>query len=125
MPRRVRYFHAKRGELPRCPFGRRGAKRLHHRQGHGDGAAHSGGVPASRLTSDSASLRLEGLALWAALAAALQGAFWAYDGWNTITFVAGEVKTPQRNIPRGLIGGMLIVMCAYLLMNFAYAYVLP
>ena len=83
------------------------------------------GGAASHLTSDSALVHLEGLALWAALAAALQGAFWAYDGWNTITFVAGEVKTPQRNIPRGLISGMLIVMGAYLLMNLAYAYVLP
>ena len=38
--------------------------------------------------------------------AALQGAFWAYDGWNKITFVAGEVHEPRRNIPLALLGGM-------------------
>src|SRR5207247_4808828 len=56
---------------------------------------------------------------------ALQGAFWAYDGWNTVTYIAGEVKQPQRNIPRGVIIGMLLVTALYLLMNLAYAYVLP
>src|SRR5204863_8311604 len=66
-----------------------------------------------------------GLALFAAIAAALQGAFWAYDGWNKITYIAGEVKEPQRNVPKGLILGMLIVTAIYLLMNLAYAFVLP
>jgi APA family basic amino acid/polyamine antiporter len=66
-----------------------------------------------------------GLAWWAAVAAALQGAFWAYDGWNKVTYIAGEVKHPQRNIPRALICGMLIVTAVYLLVNLAYAYVLP
>jgi APA family basic amino acid/polyamine antiporter len=66
-----------------------------------------------------------GFALLAAMAAAMQGAFWAYDGWNKITYIAGEVKEPQRNIPRGLVVGMLIVMAIYMLINLAYAYVLP
>jgi APA family basic amino acid/polyamine antiporter len=65
------------------------------------------------------------LALWAGLAAAIQGAFWAYDGWNDVTYIAGEVKHPQRNLPRGLILGMAIVMAIYLSINLAYAYVLP
>ena len=55
----------------------------------------------------------------------MQGAFWAYDGWNKITYIAGEVKEPQRNIPRSLLIGMLIVTAIYLLMNVAYCYVLP
>src|SRR5207253_1017367 len=59
------------------------------------------------------------------IAAALQGAFWAYDGWNKITYIAGEVKNPQRNVPRGLIFGMLLVTSIYVLMNLTYAYVLP
>jgi APA family basic amino acid/polyamine antiporter len=79
----------------------------------------------SNLTAPSASVHLTGLALFAGIAAALQGAFWAYDGWNKITYIAGEVKAPQRNIPLGLLWGMLAVTAIYILMNIAYAYVLP
>jgi APA family basic amino acid/polyamine antiporter len=82
-----------------------------------------GGI--ANLTTVSTTIAPTGLAWWAAIAAALQGAFWAYDGWNKITYIAGEVKHPQRNLPRALIGGMLIVTALYLLMNFAYAYVMP
>lgn len=82
------------------------------------------GHPAN-LTADSATIHPSGLALVAAMAAALQGAFWAYDGWTKITYVAGEVKEPQRHIPRALFLGMTLVTALYLLMNFAYAYVLP
>ena len=60
-----------------------------------------------------------------AIVAALQGAFWAYDGWNTITYIAGEIKRPQRNIPLALVIGMLGVIGIYMLINLAYAYVLP
>jgi len=79
----------------------------------------------SHFTTDSHATPLTGLALFAAIAAALQGAFWAYDGWNKLTYIAGEVKQPQRNIPFGLLWGMLIVTAVYFLMNLAYAYVLP
>jgi APA family basic amino acid/polyamine antiporter len=80
---------------------------------------------AANFITPSAIIHPSGLALWAALAAALQGAFWAYDGWAKITFIAGEVKDPQRNIPRALFLGMMIVTGLYLLMNAAYAYVQP
>ncbi len=56
---------------------------------------------------------------------ALAGAFWAYDGWNNLTFVAGEVKRPQRNVPLGLLIGTLIVIVVYMLINAAFLYVLP
>lgn len=79
----------------------------------------------SNLRLDSAVIHPQGWALWGAMAAALQGAFWAYDGWNKITYISGEVKHPQRDVPRGLIFGMLIVTALYLLMNLAYAFVLP
>jgi APA family basic amino acid/polyamine antiporter len=79
----------------------------------------------AHLTTASSTIHLEGLALVAGVAGAMQGAFWAYDGWNKLTYIAGEIKEPQRNIPRGLILGMLIVTAIYLLMNIAYAYVLP
>src|SRR6266566_3861556 len=79
----------------------------------------------ANLTTPSSIIHPHGFALVAAIAAALQGAFWAYDGWNKITYIAGEVKEPKRNVPRGLIVGMLIVTVIYLLMNLAYAFVLP
>jgi APA family basic amino acid/polyamine antiporter len=56
---------------------------------------------------------------------ALAGAFWAYDGWNNVTFVSGEVKNPSRNVPLGLLFGTLIVIVVYVLINVAYLYILP
>ncbi len=57
--------------------------------------------------------------------AALVAALWAYDGWNNLNMVAGEVKNPQRNLPRALIYGTALVMAIYLLTNLAYFLVLP
>lgn len=56
---------------------------------------------------------------------AFAGAFWAYDAWNNVTFVSGEVKNAQRNVPRALVYGTLIVIGVYVLTNIAYLYVLP
>ena len=56
---------------------------------------------------------------------AFAGAFWAYDAWNNVTFVAGEVKNPQRNVGLALVYGTLIVIAVYALTNIAYLYVLP
>ncbi|MEW6652931.1 MAG: amino acid permease [Bacteroidota bacterium] len=53
------------------------------------------------------------------------GAFWAYDAWNNITFVSGEVKNPNRNVPLALFYGTLIVIAVYVLINIAFLYVLP
>lgn len=55
----------------------------------------------------------------------LIAAFWAYDGWNNLTFVGGEMKDPQRNIPLSLIVGLVCVTLLYLGANFAYYQVLP
>jgi APA family basic amino acid/polyamine antiporter len=60
----------------------------------------------------------------AGFGAAMLGALWAYDGWNNLTLVAGEVKNPQRNIPLALITGMATVALLYILANLAYFYVL-
>ena len=56
--------------------------------------------------------------------AALVAALWAYDGWNNVSMVASEVRNPERNLPRALIGGMLAIIIVYLLTNAAYFYVL-
>src|SRR5260370_25791288 len=56
----------------------------------------------------------------AGFGAAMLGALWAYDGWNNVTFMAGEVKNPGRNLPLALITSMFIVMALYLFVNFGY-----
>ncbi|NCI45385.1 APC family permease [Sediminibacterium soli] len=66
-----------------------------------------------------------GWSLAGAYMLAIAGAFWAYDGWNNITFVAGEIRNPQQNIPRSLFVGLLFCIVTYLLINLAYSYVLP
>lgn len=57
--------------------------------------------------------------------AALSGAFWAYDGWNNISFVAGEIKEPQKNIPWSLLLGLGFCMLIYILLNLAFIYLMP
>lgn len=55
---------------------------------------------------------------------ALVSVLWAYDGWADLSFTAGEVKDPERNLPRALIGGTLAIIGIYLLANVAYLAVL-
>jgi amino acid transporter len=56
---------------------------------------------------------------------ALVSVLWVYDGWADVSFVGGEVQDPERNLPRVLIGGTLIVITLYALANIAYLAVLP
>ncbi len=56
---------------------------------------------------------------------ALIAALWAYDGWNDLTMVAGEVRNPQRNLPIALIAGVGIVCVLYMATHAAIQYVLP
>src|SRR5256886_2302715 len=79
----------------------------------------------ANLTTPSSVIHPTGLLWWAAVAAALQGAFWAYDGWHKITYIGDELKSPRRDLPRSLILGILLVAGLYLLMSAAYAFVLP
>jgi amino acid transporter len=61
----------------------------------------------------------------AAFGLALVSTLWAFDGWADLAYNAGEVKDPQRNLPRALIGGTLLVVAIYLAANVAYLAVLP
>jgi APA family basic amino acid/polyamine antiporter len=79
----------------------------------------------SNLTNDSLSIHPTGWMWWMAMAGALQGAFWAYDGWHKITYIGGELRSPQRDLPRSLIVGILLVTGLYLLMSVVYSAVLP
>lgn len=61
----------------------------------------------------------------AAFGLALVSTLWAFDGWADLSYNGGEVKDPQKNLPRALIGGTLMVIAIYLLANLAYLAVLP
>ena len=57
--------------------------------------------------------------------AALVAALWAYDGWNDLNMVAGEIRNPQRNIPLSLVWGVATVGLLYILVNAAVQFVMP
>jgi APA family basic amino acid/polyamine antiporter len=63
--------------------------------------------------------------LISALGIGLIAVFWAYDGWVYITWVAGEVKNPRRNVPLAMVLGVLAVGVIYIAMNVTYIYALP
>jgi APA family basic amino acid/polyamine antiporter len=56
---------------------------------------------------------------------AMVSALWAYDGWANITFITGEIKNPQRNLPLAIIGGVGIAMSLYVLLNYGYMRAMP
>ena len=58
------------------------------------------------------------------LGLAMVAVLWTFDGWIFVTYVAGEVKNPGRNIPLSLIFCMIIVTSVYLLINFVFTYTL-
>jgi len=60
----------------------------------------------------------------AGFGAAMLGALWGYDGWNNLTFVAGEVKEPGRNIPLAIIGSTMLVILLYVFVHIGYFYLL-
>ncbi len=72
----------------------------------------------------SSTIHLSGWALAGGIVAATSGALAAYDGWNNLGMVAGEIRNPQRNITRGLLFGLGICIVMYVLTNQAYLYML-
>jgi basic amino acid/polyamine antiporter, APA family len=56
---------------------------------------------------------------------AMVGALWAYDGWVNLNYVGSEVRNPERNIPRSLVGGVTLVGGLYIAMSAACFFVLP
>jgi basic amino acid/polyamine antiporter, APA family len=64
-------------------------------------------------------------AFLSALFSAMLAAFWGYEGWNTVGFIAGEIKEPNKNLPLALAGGLAVIIVTYLLVNFTYMYVMP
>ncbi|MDP9229409.1 MAG: amino acid permease [Bacteroidota bacterium] len=70
-------------------------------------------------------ITLTGLALFSAFFGAMLSAFWAYDGWVTLSYLSGEIKDPKRNVPLAIIAGSGLVMLLYVLTNLAYMNVIP
>ncbi len=68
---------------------------------------------------------LSGLMLLAAVGAAMVGSLFASDEWYSVTYIAGEVKNPKRNIPLSLVLGAGAVILLYILANIAYIMILP
>lgn len=66
-----------------------------------------------------------GVALLGAIAASMTGSLFSSDAWNNVTFIAGEIKNPKRNIGLSLFLGTLIVTLLYVTTNLMYLYVLP
>jgi basic amino acid/polyamine antiporter, APA family len=83
--------------------------------------AHFGGSGLSGTCEGVAASARGGIA---GFGAAMLGALWAYDGWNNVAPLAGEIRDPQRNLPRAFIGGTLVVGVIYLFVNAAYYYTL-
>ena len=82
------------------------------------GSAH--GASTAHLTaSTGAPVALSAMGL------ALVSILWAYDGWGDLSFASGEVKDPQRNLPRAIVIGTLAIIVIYLCANVAYLYVSP
>ncbi|MDI9868049.1 APC family permease [Flectobacillus roseus] len=68
---------------------------------------------------------MQGGTLFKALTLACLSAFWGYEGWNSVGYIGGEIKNPQRNLPLALTIGMIIIIAMYMMMNFVYLYILP
>jgi APA family basic amino acid/polyamine antiporter len=85
----------------------------------------STGWNASSLAKDGTITPLTGVALISMLGVAMVGSLFSSDGWNSVTFIAGEIKEPQRNIPRSLALGTFMVTALYVLANITYLALLP
>lgn len=79
-----------------------------------------------KILPDGSSLSYQNLpAFGGAIASALVGAIMSYEAWNNVTFVAGEINNPKRNIGLSLLLGTLLVTLIYVLLNLMFTMVLP
>jgi APA family basic amino acid/polyamine antiporter len=77
------------------------------------------------LTADGGITTIVGTAVLGAIAASMVGSIFSSDAWNNVTFIAGEIKNPKRNIGLSLFLGTLIVTIIYVCANLMYTAVLP
>jgi len=62
----------------------------------------------------------EGASGFAVMGLGLLVVMFAYSGWNGASYIAGEIRNPERNLPRAMLWGTLLTMCLYLLLNFVF-----
>jgi len=79
----------------------------------------------SETTHSMSITTLGGWALVSAMGVGLVGSLFSSDAWNNVTFIAGDIENPKRNIPLSLFFGTAIVSALYLLANVAYLFLLP
>lgn len=89
------------------------------------GILFSGKGNSHNFFTNAPDFNLSGWKLMGAFMAATTGAFAAYDGWNNLNMVAGEIKNPSKNITRSLIIGLWSCIIIYMLVTLSYMYVLP
>ncbi len=77
------------------------------------------------IASDNSTTPIFGVAILGAIAASMVGSIFSSDAWNNVTFIAGEIKNPKRNIGLSLLLGTLIVTVIYISANLMYLSVLP
>jgi APA family basic amino acid/polyamine antiporter len=77
------------------------------------------------IAADNSATPIFGVAILGAIAASMVGSIFSSDAWNNVTFIAGEIKNPQRNIGLSLFLGTLIVTVIYISANLMYLSVLP
>jgi APA family basic amino acid/polyamine antiporter len=68
---------------------------------------------------------ISGWKSWSGFGLAVLAALWAFDGWNNLSMVAGEIRNPERVIPQSLAWGLIVVLLLYAGANIAYFYALP
>lgn len=83
---------------------------------------HAG--PAAQAAAEATAPVQTGASVIAVFLSAMLSALWAYDGWANITFIAGEIKNPQRNLPLAIVGGVGIAMVLYTMLNWCFMRVL-
>lgn len=80
------------------------------------------------LTKPSSVISIKELSFWSMLGAiiiAMRHAFWAYEGWMALGFVGEELEKPEKDIPKAVSIGLLLIVSLYVLVNAAYLYVMP
>jgi len=80
---------------------------------------------ANQVSTDGKMIHLAGFALVAAIGTAMVGSLFSSDAWYNVTYIAGEVINPKRNVPLSLLFGTLIVSVLYMFINFIYIRILP
>ena len=86
---------------------------------------NKGSAVTSNIAQSASTNVLVSFALFSGIIKALQGVIYTYDGWYNLIYFGEEVREPERNIARSMIGSVILVIAIYVLVNLALLYVLP